>query len=67
MELTEEDADRSGSGARGVLGVFFSLAWLSTFSDSGSAISGDCDKLCPVMEGGAGNVALATRGIGDRV
>jgi len=44
IELTEEEADRSGSGARGGLDIVFSGRLLLSV-DSVSTISGDCDKL----------------------
>jgi hypothetical protein len=65
MELTEEDAERSGSGALGGFGTLFSSSDPLFWSGSGPAIIGDCDELWP-EDGGAGNVALATRAIGDR-
>jgi hypothetical protein len=44
MELTEEEADRSGSIARGGLDIVSSGTLLLS-DDSASAISGDSDKL----------------------
>lgn len=45
IELTEEEADRSGSGARDDLGVLLSPDLLLEFTDSIPSISGDCDRL----------------------
>lgn len=66
IELTEEEADRSGSGARDGFGILLSPGRPLTFPDSVPTISGDCDRLWPVLKGGAGYGALATRVIGDR-
>lgn len=45
IELTEEEADRSGSGARDGLVDIVSPGRLLLSVESESTISGDCDKL----------------------
>ena len=44
-ELTEEEPDRSGSGARVDFGVLVSPARPLAFAESVPTISGDCDGL----------------------
>jgi len=65
IELTDEEAERSGSAVPGDLEILPSLG-LGMLPDSMTIISGDGEKLGTGFEGGAGNGALAIREMGDR-
>lgn len=65
-ELTDDDAERSGSDAPGGLAIFPSPCLAGISSWSALIISGDWDIRWAEFEGGAGNGALAIRDIGDR-
>lgn len=65
-ELTEEDAERSGSLTREGLGVVLSPGPAVTSDPSVLVVSGETDVEWAGFEGGTGKGALAIRDIGDR-
>lgn len=65
-ELTEDDAERSGSFTLEGLGVLLSPGAAVTSVPSAMVVSGDTDVGWVGFEGGIGNGALAIRETGDR-